>query len=355
MPHQHQLYSRRAGDDSDEEDNILRPALAVHGDPTDEDSPPSDGLEYLRRVKKEASALPNVVSAAIEPARLRAAEARLASRSSDPATSITASLPPAPSALLPSRQWQLQVLSDFTAMRLRLQRQARLKSPPHLELPASHDATGWARFLNLGQRAGGQPVSEVAEGPGCDEAGEMAENGCGEEEGKGNDEAVPPAAEEPLSVAPATELTGWIPAVSAAASAPRKPLLELIAALDQPRAIALLQLLSDAVRRDGPSTVLGQWMYALLARCAHSIPPPHCRRSAVLLPSSNVCHPTPCTYCIPVVSAITCIPHVSTQESGLLLPAMMCRGQLACACHRIQEGHVCSYQLQRILHLQAGA
>ena len=53
----------KASGDSDEEENIgPRAVLAADGEPTDDGSPPCDGLEYLRRVRKEASAIPDVVT-----------------------------------------------------------------------------------------------------------------------------------------------------------------------------------------------------------------------------------------------------------------------------------------------------
>lgn len=41
-------------DDDDAGDQILRPAFAVSGEPTNEHAPPCDGFEYLRRVRKES-------------------------------------------------------------------------------------------------------------------------------------------------------------------------------------------------------------------------------------------------------------------------------------------------------------
>ena len=162
------LFVARAGDDSDEEETFMRPALAVHGDPVDEDSPPCDGLEYLRRVRKEATALPAIVTAKIEPvalrkrrparsvgitpalrstgsfralrcpalpsnvaplpllqARLRAAETRMAERTAHPVLEAAASLEAPPPALLPKKQWQLRVLSEFAAVRQLLHDRSR--------------------------------------------------------------------------------------------------------------------------------------------------------------------------------------------------------------------------------------
>eukprot|EP00965_Chrysotila_dentata_P002607 85126-Pleurochrysis_carterae.AAC.2 len=47
--------------EDDVEASFQRPAFAVDGEPQDEDAPPCDGLEYLRRVRKEASSLPQIV------------------------------------------------------------------------------------------------------------------------------------------------------------------------------------------------------------------------------------------------------------------------------------------------------
>ena len=56
----------KAGDDADDEgDQILRPAFAVSGEPTNEHAPPCDGFEYLRRVRKESNAMPAIVRARV--------------------------------------------------------------------------------------------------------------------------------------------------------------------------------------------------------------------------------------------------------------------------------------------------
>ena len=70
-PARRMLYSREARADELEEE-ILRPVFAVSGECAgDETSPPCDGMEYLRRVRKEAGQLPGVVRAAtIDPGRL---------------------------------------------------------------------------------------------------------------------------------------------------------------------------------------------------------------------------------------------------------------------------------------------
>ena len=64
------LFKRGAAqsDDADDEgDQILRPAFAVSGEPTNEHAPPCDGFEYLRRVRKESNAMPAIVRARVDP------------------------------------------------------------------------------------------------------------------------------------------------------------------------------------------------------------------------------------------------------------------------------------------------
>ena len=81
------VYSRAAapggGDEGgDEEDGAQqRPAfLVTDGEPGDESVPPGDGLEYLRRVRRQEQGLPTVLRAQIDPERIRRAEIRAAAR-----------------------------------------------------------------------------------------------------------------------------------------------------------------------------------------------------------------------------------------------------------------------------------
>ena len=147
------LFRRAAADEEDDDDPLGRQALAVHGEPSNEDSPPCDGLEYLRRVRKQANMLPAIVTANIEPSRLRAAEERTAARlASTVVDDMLDSLPPPPAAVRPYRRWQLQLLHDFRAVRTRAEQCGRERATTATavsQFPRPHDATGWALFLDL--------------------------------------------------------------------------------------------------------------------------------------------------------------------------------------------------------------
>ena len=114
-------------DDADDDvDQILRPAFAVSGEPTNEHAPPCDGFEYLRRVRKESNAMPAVVRASVEPPSPAAATAGPrtdaadgASRPPPPPEAVPAPLL-ATASLQPSREWQRRLLEDFGRLRAQL-------------------------------------------------------------------------------------------------------------------------------------------------------------------------------------------------------------------------------------------
>lgn len=98
-------------------------AFAVaDAEPTDEDIPPCDGAEYLRRVRKEAKALPDVVWAEIKPSQLRLAEERTARRF--PAGTLSSLIdpppPPAPPGTQPLPKWQHGIIAEFSQLRGKL-------------------------------------------------------------------------------------------------------------------------------------------------------------------------------------------------------------------------------------------
>ncbi|KAL1510642.1 hypothetical protein AB1Y20_006941 [Prymnesium parvum] len=237
------LYSRR---EEEEEEPLGRPALAVHGEPSNEDSPPSDGHEYLRRVRKQALALPQVVSVPIGAPELRAADERSAARlRRSLLDERAADLPPPPPAVRPAREWQQQLLAAFAEARRSVERSSLGMQAERRALPRPHDVAGWALCLGLGRgasRAGG-------------EAGKEEEEGEGEGEGEGEEMGV----EEEGGEAHAAE-----------AEAPREarpPLMSFVSQLDQQRAVAVLALLSSRLRKDGHATpTVGRWLFAVLAR-----------------------------------------------------------------------------------------
>ena len=127
------LFQRPKDDDGDPEQRI---AFAIAGDPTDEDAPPCDGLEYLRRVRKEAQQLPTVV-AATRPDSEHAGPSRGSAR----ALPLEPLARP-PRALKPDAAWEQRVLADFAAVQLRAPAATRAGDT----LPHAADASAWESF-----------------------------------------------------------------------------------------------------------------------------------------------------------------------------------------------------------------
>ena len=131
-----------AGSDDDDDydpDPAGRPAFAVAGEPTaDPRVPPSDGLEYLRRVRKEASALPAVTT-------------RAAATSSTPPRPSPASrfalpppLPPPSPGARPTAEWAAACAADFERLRRQLRVCRDASAPPAaMRLPHAADTDAW--------------------------------------------------------------------------------------------------------------------------------------------------------------------------------------------------------------------
>ena len=138
-PARRMLYSREARADELEEE-ILRPVFAVSGECAgDETSPPCDGMEYLRRVRKEAGQLPGVVRAAtIDPGRPGTEREGVCARFD--------ALPPPPRSLRTDPAWDREVIAAFERTRLRVQRAAAVPRSPAPALPHAADTNGWEAF-----------------------------------------------------------------------------------------------------------------------------------------------------------------------------------------------------------------
>ncbi|GAB2217914.1 hypothetical protein Droror1_Dr00001128 [Drosera rotundifolia] len=101
----------------DEYECIKRPAFLVEGEPNFDSGPPEDGLEYLRRVRWEASQIPNVKVAKLE---------------NKPKKEQTIYMPQIPDIekcpehLAPTKQWEDEFLADFSNLRLGL---SQLETP----------------------------------------------------------------------------------------------------------------------------------------------------------------------------------------------------------------------------------
>lgn len=110
-------------DDADDEgDQILRPAFAVSGEPTNEHAPPCDGFEYLRRVRKESNAMPAIVRARVDPPNPASATTGPRTDAADSPGRQPAPPEPVPQAksLHPSREWQRRLSDDFGRLRAQL-------------------------------------------------------------------------------------------------------------------------------------------------------------------------------------------------------------------------------------------
>ena len=157
--------SNNAIDDEfiDDEGTLQFPALPIgDGEPGDESLPPEDGLEYLRRVRKQQQELPAVVRAHhIDPERV----GPLSKAATQPMTpdaapkgstlaalaAVAAASPPRPpAALRPRKAWQKQLLDEFGTLREQVQRQlgnvASRGAPSASALPDPADTLGWVHW-----------------------------------------------------------------------------------------------------------------------------------------------------------------------------------------------------------------
>ncbi|XP_020890923.1 gem-associated protein 2-like [Arabidopsis lyrata subsp. lyrata] len=100
-------------EDNDDYNSILRPAFAVDGEPDFDSGPPEDGLEYLRRVRWEAKRIPKVKVAKVNGSKYREKEQSVYMPQ-------ISEIPKCPEHLLPVKEWEESLLSDFSHIRLAL-------------------------------------------------------------------------------------------------------------------------------------------------------------------------------------------------------------------------------------------
>ncbi|CAH8389825.1 unnamed protein product [Eruca vesicaria subsp. sativa] len=100
-------------EDNDDYNSILKPAFAVEGEPDFESGPPEDGFEYLRRVRWEAKRVPNVKVAKID-------ESKYITKEQSVYMPQIPEIPKCPEHLLPLKEWEDSLLSDFSDLRLAL-------------------------------------------------------------------------------------------------------------------------------------------------------------------------------------------------------------------------------------------
>lgn len=124
-------------EDNDDYNSILRPAFAVDGEPDFDSGPPEDGLEYLRRVRYichsvsiflcicilacmvklfpqfrwEAKRIPKVKVAKVNGSKYREKEQSVYMPQ-------ISEIPKCPEHLLPVKEWEESLLSDFSHIRL---------------------------------------------------------------------------------------------------------------------------------------------------------------------------------------------------------------------------------------------
>ncbi|XP_018436540.2 uncharacterized protein LOC108808929 isoform X2 [Raphanus sativus] len=100
-------------EDNDDYNSILKPAFEVDGEPDFESGPPEDGFEYLRRVRWEAKRVPNVKVAKID-------ESKYITKEQSVYMPQIPEIPKCPEHLLPLKEWEDSLLSDFSHLRLAL-------------------------------------------------------------------------------------------------------------------------------------------------------------------------------------------------------------------------------------------
>ncbi|CAN8318042.1 unnamed protein product [Cochlearia groenlandica] len=104
-------------EDKDDYTSILRPAFEVNGEPDFDSGPPEDGLEYLRRVRWEAKRIPNVRVAKID-------ETKYVKQEQSVYMPQIPDISKCPEHLLPVKEWEDSLLSDFSHLRLALSQDA---------------------------------------------------------------------------------------------------------------------------------------------------------------------------------------------------------------------------------------
>ncbi|XP_010517776.1 PREDICTED: uncharacterized protein LOC104793175 [Camelina sativa] len=97
-------------EDNDDYSSILRPAFAVDGEPDFDSGPPEDGFEYLRRVRWEAKRIPNVKVAEIDGSKYIQKEQSVYMPQ-------IPEISKCPEHLLPVKEWEDLLLSDFSHLR----------------------------------------------------------------------------------------------------------------------------------------------------------------------------------------------------------------------------------------------
>ncbi|EFA81478.1 putative protein serine/threonine kinase [Heterostelium album PN500] len=154
------IYLYRDMDSDDDFDEFQPRAFEVDdSEPTDLDSEPLTGEEYLRRVRWAANKCPKVVVANIDYSKINN---RPSSKYFTPPPKLAACKPE----LLPSEEWETNFLATFSDYRLRLQRQIlsqdsqqqQQQQQQHIKIPHQNDKRSWFIFCF------GTPIPTVSTG-----------------------------------------------------------------------------------------------------------------------------------------------------------------------------------------------
>lgn len=114
-------------------------ALPVNGYPDFSSGPPQTAEEYIRRVRHEASQLPDVVTSTIDPRHFD--EARTVSNAA-----AACDIPSPQSWAVPPWPWVANTLRDFVAMRNQLMRCEAAKDYDVAAVPPENDHRSWRTF-----------------------------------------------------------------------------------------------------------------------------------------------------------------------------------------------------------------
>ncbi|KAJ3158433.1 gem (nuclear organelle) associated protein 2 [Geranomyces michiganensis] len=289
-----------------DEDGIKRPALPLtgyYGVPDEEQEPgqpPASGLQYLRMVRAEAQACPQVVRVAPPPAAA-ALLPNVPDLRAQYFSTVSASNPaqyhqPPPAHLTPSAEWTARFLDRFAVLRDKLvhhrealerRRAQGLRVPQHaLYRPAKQDERAWRAFC-YGPPSPPPPRQNAEEEESKDAHGKRKRDGgvpLGGKKARGNSSDVDAAAnpdamdvehdemeeeeeeeEENESEAPTPPSVAELQPNGIALE--REPLLDIVCALEHGDVINLLEL---HIRwMTAANTMIeeeGQWLFALLLR-----------------------------------------------------------------------------------------
>ncbi|KAK7101891.1 gem-associated protein 2-like [Littorina saxatilis] len=216
-------------DDEEDDDGLLEPALAVDDiadDAFDLNVPPTTGNEYLRRVREEAKKCPKVVVANELDTSVYRHKQTVKVQPKDTM--------PAPKGFSPSGTWVKMQVAHFVTLRQKILRFKALMAKkdvgiPNVKLPQHNDAESWCRlcFGRLQLKTTGED--------GSSETSSLQNDGNG-----------------------------------------TPPLLSIIARMDQPTVIKVLEYHVNWLEATGFTRRQGQWFYSLLASLQKPLTPESC-------------------------------------------------------------------------------